>query len=388
MMGSLVADDEHVTVWEPTTGKTVAGNAAPYRRNLSSWLSTHPGWEEKADELKSTKRRSAARRARVAAASFAALCAHEQVSTLLHQDLQNRMKNLGICVADALDDAYLNGEWSTDDYVRLEEGLVKLAHEIYLGGNDLGVLRDNRWQTVTATVGSDKAEDDVLTRAFSLLSRGMASAPASMKLITQCLEAAPGSLGDTWTPVSGSPGGEGDPARTLSLSGSNLSFLERSFRTPREPRITVWEPSTGRTISGNAAPCRRNLEQWMALHPGWVPKAEQNLSTSRKMRQSRSQDADYSPSQLTSSLLDQLQASEAAQYSSFDGNSSSLSDALQGLLNLKQGGLDTEPEDEGDPSAEYQSRQGESSTISNADSDGIMVDLDEGDAHNVMAMEE
>ncbi|KAK1868834.1 hypothetical protein I4F81_011316 [Pyropia yezoensis] len=146
-------DDEHVTVWEPATGKTVAGNAAPYRRNLSTWLLTHDGWEEKADELKSSKRRSAARRAKAAAASFS--------------------------------------------------NLSPLSSSVPTGNDFLG-----------------------------------------------------------------------------GLAGG--------FRTAREPRVTVWEPATGRTLSGNAAPCRRNLGAWMTSHPGWLPKAEEQLSSSRRARNRKS----------------------------------------------------------------------------------------------------
>lgn len=40
----------------------------------------------------------------------------------------------------------------------------------------------------------------------------------------------------------------------------------------------------GRTVSGNAAPCRRNLESWIRAHPGWEAKSEEQLSSSRRIK--------------------------------------------------------------------------------------------------------
>lgn len=62
------------------------------------------------------------------------------------------------------------------------------------------------------------------------------------------------------------------------------SVPEANFAFPREPRVTVWEPDTGRTVSGNAAPCKRNVAAWIAAHPGWEVKRDEQLSASRRAK--------------------------------------------------------------------------------------------------------
>jgi hypothetical protein len=95
--------------------------------------------------------------------------------------------------------------------------------------------------------------------------------------------------GDSFLPATpfhphvGSFSGSMEPS-SLPNMDSATHFLDRSFRCPREPRITVWDPNNGRTVSGNAAPCRKNLDQWLQQHPGWVVKGEDQLSSSRRAR--------------------------------------------------------------------------------------------------------
>jgi len=297
LFGAPLADDEHVTVWEPATGKTVAGNAAPYRRNLAQWLAAHPGWEEKADELKSSKRRSAARRAKAAAAAFAALCQNAPVAARLTAEIEERVTQLTRLsgnreVVDAGD-----SDWSSEEYVRLEEALSRLGEELMalteadfnLQWSQSDAQGSARWTAIAAIVSTSKTELEVLRRGLAILSRAI-----------EHTARLPGSAADgersrgTAFPVSLRGGAAGGGAMiptelpSLSLPPASVSFLERSFRAPREPRITVWEPSTGRTVSGNAAPCRRNLEQWIAQHPGWEPKQDEHLSSSRRARNRKS----------------------------------------------------------------------------------------------------
>merc|ERR1712093_646209 len=35
-------------------------------------------------------------------------------------------------------------------------------------------------------------------------------------------------------------------------------------------RVTVWNPSTGKKLSGNAGVMKRNLAKYLASHPDWV----------------------------------------------------------------------------------------------------------------------
>jgi len=50
-------EDRRVTVWNPTTGKKLSGNASPFRRNLHKYLAAHPDWEECPDAGENKKRR-------------------------------------------------------------------------------------------------------------------------------------------------------------------------------------------------------------------------------------------------------------------------------------------------------------------------------------------
>lgn len=392
-------DDEHVTVWHPATGKTVAGNAAPYRRNLQSWLDIHEGWEEKADELKSSKRRSAARRARSAADSFAALCAYPVATTLVKHASDTLEHNH---VADAgLVDA---NSWSNDDYVRLQSALYELAQVVHAAGSRIEHVPTDSWSRIAASFKPPKQLVAVISIARELLLCGLrkhmeAAAAATSSQHTD-LSLSPiidsslshgatrihavdsgagpnafygpslpheissvsspshgatslsrnvsvencnaddvgGTVSDpratsvrTGRPVSapipfdvgnradlhsqkssvasmgGAPATYNSVAQVDELASARIScesqgfnsaqlsnslpnmdavahFLDRSFRTPREPRITVWEPTTGRTISGNAAPCRKNVQSWLADHPGWTVKNEDQLSSSRRSR--------------------------------------------------------------------------------------------------------
>ncbi|CDF36272.1 unnamed protein product [Chondrus crispus] len=294
LFGGVSAEDEHVTVWEPQTGKTVAGNAAPYRRNLATWLQGHPGWEEKADELKSSKRRSAARRSKSAADSFAALCCYP-VASFLASDGARCLEALGdedFCTEEAM------MTWTADDFVRLQEALFRLGQECHAQQCNPAELDDNRWADVASQIGGAKLQGTIVSCAHHMLTRGIAkskrelagntSMPGSFSSVSfggvdYSGVDAPASVGSY---ENDGAGFEAFAPNSLPSFRGNLgaSFLEKSFRAPREPRVTVWNPSNGRTISGNAAPYRRNLEAWMCQHPGWCPKEEGQLSSSRRNR--------------------------------------------------------------------------------------------------------
>lgn len=311
-------------MWHPASGKTVAGNAAPYRRNLAAWLALHRGWEEKADELKSSKRRLAARRARSAADSFASLCAYP-VAQRIASDAALRLAKVpddlqqGLCSEDAV------SQWTSDDFVRLQEALFTMGQALH--PNVDGAVSDVQWATVRTTVGTARHEATMLYCAQHMLVRGIRKSRAEMTSGLPWVGATTttaggnsnggnsngqnntsgdgGITGNTPTDCNGmwsfSPAASCDGVTDIGLmltstAGSTpgsvgaddgASVLERSFRAPREPRVTVWEPATGRTISGNAAPCKRNLGTWMKDHPGWFPKEEAQLSSSRRQRNRR-----------------------------------------------------------------------------------------------------
>lgn len=342
LFGGLSADDEHVTVWEPNTGKTVAGNAAPYRRNLAAWLGAHPGWEEKADELKSSKRRSAARRSRAAADAFAVLCCYP-VATFLANEAAGYLGALG-------DGDHCNEEammtWTNDDFVRLQEALFRLGQEIHGQVSKSNGVSERQWSQVSAQIGGGKLQGAVVYCAHHMLTRGIAKSRKEIVAaggggITQGMfggMVVTGMRGDFRV---GSPGSVGShdmgglgiidnvgPSSLPTIQvGLGASFLEKSFRAPREPRVTVWNPSNGRTISGNAAPCRRNLEAWMKQHPGWLPKEEGQLSSSRR---NRGRNVKVRPSSLPTG------PEVVGGGASVEPESPHFHDALQGLLCLSR----------------------------------------------------
>mmetsp|Transcript_12570 Transcript_12570/g.38417 ORF Transcript_12570/g.38417 Transcript_12570/m.38417 type:complete len:418 (+) Transcript_12570:223-1476(+) len=312
MFGGIQADDEHVTVWEPATGKTVAGNAAPYRRNLSMWLSSHPGWEEKADELKSSKRRSAARRAKAAATSFAALCTHEPIACAL---LSDAAEFLGRAPSNSHN--ITASEWTADEYVRLEEALVRLGEELHSAGIDVSKLSEDRWQSIASAVSGGRSEVDVVRRSHYVLDRG----------ITSHQQLALSGDGDTEAQAGYDESDHHGIKSTVSTGSSPNLFSERTQLIKREPRITVWEPSTGRTVSGNAAPCKRNVEAWIAAHPGWEVKKDEFLSASRRAKKLISYETDEDASGCQG-------VQEQGCESPLSLSASVLSDALEGLLYL------------------------------------------------------
>eukprot|EP00658_Telonema_sp_P-2_P028456 TRINITY_DN217_c0_g1_i4.p1 TRINITY_DN217_c0_g1~~TRINITY_DN217_c0_g1_i4.p1 ORF type:complete len:221 (+),score=36.55 TRINITY_DN217_c0_g1_i4:201-863(+) len=48
--------------------------------------------------------------------------------------------------------------------------------------------------------------------------------------------------------------------------GSNS---ENDAVADEDKRVTVWNPITGKKLSGNASPFRRNLHKYLAAHPDW-----------------------------------------------------------------------------------------------------------------------
>merc|ERR1712086_181860 len=71
--------------------------------------------------------------------------------------------------------------------------------------------------------------------------------------------------------VSPGPCIEADPCMELGTSAersTNTSSLSENEQT-EDRHITVWNPLTGKKLSGNAAPFRRNLEKYLASHPDW-----------------------------------------------------------------------------------------------------------------------
>lgn len=322
-------------MWEPRTGKTVAGNAAPYRRNLQSWLEAHPGWEEKADELKSSKRRSAARRLRTAAHSFAAMCCY-QVASFLAGDAAARLN--AILATNPTSDEKV--QWSVEDFVRLQECLCRLGQQAHKESCNVSHLDSNRWSNITFELGESKDENTVLSCAHHMLTRGItksiieisanrASWPTEFGSIVECPIPSSSLIGSPASPdLTGTPGQSMFDGHAFSApipSSGAAAVLERSFRAPREPRVTVWNPANGRTISGNAAPCRRNLDAWMRQHPGWLPKEEGQLSSSRRNRNRKVRPASV-PISVKAAPVRMLPAPEISDFH----------DAIEGLLVLSK----------------------------------------------------
>lgn len=447
-------DDEHVTVWDPSTGKTVAGNAAPYRRNLKSWLDTHQGWEEKADALKSSKRRSAALRARTAAERFASLCVFPVACTLVRHATgtleRNHMSEI----------AFVNpSSWSNDDFIRLQSALFDLAQQVHRRGGKLEHVPHDAWSKIASsfkpakdlpaviltsrellrcgvkrraeTVAASspgRSVDSVMYSAqgtcsslpvSNVMSRGnshndtgslenigagdssaMSDMPHVSKAISCVVFVRPDDChvdantrdeaamarGRTGRPVSApiptaagtifradahqSPGEDmsrEDPCmfktnpnvevtdspqtlRPVSVSDFSIlprslptvdavsHFMDRVYGSSREPRITVWDPSTGRTISGNAAPCRKNLQLWLDQHPGWKAKNDGIASNSRRARKipgvasgQISASYDQAAAPFSSSVC-----SPRVEAMPFADGSATIHEAVEGLLGLGQ----------------------------------------------------
>jgi len=53
----------------------------------------------------------------------------------------------------------------------------------------------------------------------------------------------------------------------------------------RESRVTIWNATEQRKLSGNAAPFRRNLDAYLALHPDWELYTGQDEKLKKKRRQ-------------------------------------------------------------------------------------------------------
>ena len=207
-----------------------------------------------------------------------------------------------------------------------------------------GEVDPEPWSNIVAHVGGNKKEEDVLYVAHHMLQKGVQKSERELQVETSGgagelsagSSAAKSTPGRTGVHLFGAPAfGSFDnssgicaPQSFGSASLPNMplssatSLFERSFRTPKEPRITVWHPDTGKTISGNAAPCRRNLEAWMAQHPGWRPKGEDQLSSSRRTRGRKSRPTNIS--------------SVSHSPSSFEAESPIVVDAVQGLLGLSE----------------------------------------------------
>ena len=47
-------------------------------------------------------------------------------------------------------------------------------------------------------------------------------------------------------------------------------------------RITVWNPSTGKKLSGNAGVFKRNLEKYLRTHPAWVVWREEDRAVLKR----------------------------------------------------------------------------------------------------------
>merc|ERR1712166_367282 len=70
--------------------------------------------------------------------------------------------------------------------------------------------------------------------------------------------------------VSPGPCIEADPCMEPGQSAVRSTNTSLSENEQTEDRhITVWNPLTGKKLSGNAAPFRRNLQKYLASHPDW-----------------------------------------------------------------------------------------------------------------------
>lgn len=344
-----VLDDGHVTVWFPETGQTLAGNAAPNLDNLEKWIQKHPGWEKKAQELKSPKRQSAARRAQSAREAFASLCMHSVAESKFFHACREIVGEGRIVNSIWLEKeaCILSARWMPEDHARLHKALFSDGQKVHLAGGGLEQVPQNMWQSCATAIGkgNDRAIV-VIASAYALLCGVREGITMVQKVSAQAAAKAKeeeadwrqftssipmnmmgggrgggrggggGGLGATLPNATkegsffsetttagcaarGPPGGLSHEASsiigmTTAFSGAgssslpNLdsasSFLGRSIRKPREPKVTVWNPATKHTVSGNAAPSRSRLDPWLAKHPGWVEKVEKQLSASWRTR--------------------------------------------------------------------------------------------------------
>lgn len=229
LYGGMTQEDEHVTVWEPSSGKTVAGNAAPYRKNLRGWLAAHPGWEEKADELKSSKRRSAARRQKAISSAFASLCVHG--GELPHAIMSD--STFWLRASGASEGPSSDSEWTSDEDSRLKEALVHLAEDLYFAQGDPSYNSELQWKRIGSSFVPRWNEVDVMRRARDLLKKGLLSYVSDHRGFNTPLATSYGSPLDS------------NAIHSFSPVSSPFSYFDRQLVAPREPRITVWEPATG-----------------------------------------------------------------------------------------------------------------------------------------------
>lgn len=358
-------EDEHVTVWEPSTGKTVAGNAAPYRKNLKAWLETHPGWEEKADELKSSKRRSLLRRQKQVQAAFSSLVANVEVSTVLKasaekvlsiltsglkKDRQEQVDKEEASVIDSntpnmqQDSPYRFSrprqaiDWSSEETMRLQEALVYLGEEFMLARERSCLESIDKWRNMASYVfhktihaerdSWDPLEDDCVKDLLENTLKILEMSLYRRNLSTETTIASPFTCSLSSSPKAG----DMYPSTENAFQMPSFFLTPSSFTgsTYREPRITVWDPKTGRTISGNAAPCAKNLESWMASHPGWVPKSEEYLSSARRVRHRKAKGRTSSTSgEVAASAPAYLSLKAPSSEDHSHGNSFQLSSSLQ-----------------------------------------------------------
>jgi len=67
----------------------------------------------------------------------------------------------------------------------------------------------------------------------------------------------------------------------------NIASFEHNEQM-EDRRVTVWNPITGKKLSGNAAPFRRNLQKYLASHPDWEECPDSGDSKKRRKTSSSS----------------------------------------------------------------------------------------------------
>merc|ERR1711959_208809 len=70
-------------------------------------------------------------------------------------------------------------------------------------------------------------------------------------------------------------------------AGGHAAAEERTLRGADDSdeetrRVTVWNPKTGKKLSGNAGVFKKNLAKYLRLHPDWVVWTGQDKSPRRR----------------------------------------------------------------------------------------------------------
>eukprot|EP00243_Klebsormidium_subtile_P004043 TRINITY_DN17817_c0_g1_i1.p1 TRINITY_DN17817_c0_g1~~TRINITY_DN17817_c0_g1_i1.p1 ORF type:complete len:547 (+),score=149.69 TRINITY_DN17817_c0_g1_i1:162-1802(+) len=297
---SATDEDERVSLWCPATGARLSGMAAPMLRNLPAWLTAHPGWEPVEKPPEGTPARKRKRAPAVAPDNLLAVADSE--GSEHPSPMANPPQTPNPTGSPPASGTPGQAKPYTPSRLGTETPMTEEERERQAEARRVRKELGPRCEVCQVIKKAGCGTEDANPRCLRHPRRGeaglleAAASPPQVPAEKRSVEK---------KPLFKYEGGRCEVCTTIKKGGCGTeSAHRRCLKNPRGPqssmsplkvlpgnenddnqenegehvpmlieqqRVTLWHPDKKQKLCGMAAPMLKNLENYLKMHPGWVP---------------------------------------------------------------------------------------------------------------------